>query len=365
MNRTWRVIRRAGVYFGAASLAAGLACTSRRAVEPEPRQYRIYVAAADFRSFPSRNMVYVYDADELVLQDSLAIFGNALDLAVLPDGQSLLLQLEDISNLPDVSYPVVRYDLRTWLSSWAVGGNGSEVCVLKDGAWFLNGNDVRNAADGSLIRRLADSLNLKSGPMSGTEVAATIPDSVGVYVVDTIITVVDAASGELRGQYIPRVSTGQVLEVWHAQLHPDKVRVLAIGRSAPYQSWLVIGNTQTGTTVFELSLVYPYGRVAISEDGGIAVVTDPSKPEVWDSPATVDVVDLAQLVHLKRFTWPDDIYRAAMVEFVSDDGLFVTAPYYSGPLQLFDLKTLTVIDTVFLPFPGAVPTALGAGQSPR
>ena len=353
---------------GLAALLLILACTSRRGLEPKPVNYNIYVTTGGY--YPGgeqwRDVLYVYDADSLELLDSIPLSWMPAEMAVSPDGRSIFLHGNHL-RLNNAGLDTV----------WRIPTTGTGMEILDRGRLILYGQDwldgspfgysgwlVVNTEDGSIVRTLPDSLHIGKAPIEGTEVAATVLDSHGVYIIDTIVTVIDVVTGETRGRYIPHVGSSRALEVRYVRLHPDRTTVLALGVRSAGVAWFLVGDLQTGETLFEHRLSYYYGEVAVSADGAMAVVTDPSKPFIWDSPRTVDIFNLDEMRHLKRFTVYTDINRASKVRFLPDDRTIVTAPMRTGPLQVIDLNTLTVTDSVYMPFNGYI-GALGLGPRPR
>ncbi|HUU45052.1 MAG TPA: WD40 repeat domain-containing protein [Acidobacteriota bacterium] len=345
MDPTWRIVSRTVIGIGLVVIGLALACTSRRGMDPEPLPYGIYVAATDYSITPVRFLVYVYDADSLQLLDSIPIPLEAGDMAVTPDGQAVLLK----SCCGSGERPLLRVNTATHEIEWMESALGSAVTLLNNGKWVINGSSVLNTVDGSVVRELPDTLHYWSGPQKGTETAATVVDIAGSYLIDTTVTVIDVATGTTRGRYVAHVSSGHSPYLSHVRLHPDGSRVLAIGWNGPYRSWFVVGDVQTGETLLEHRLVYPYGDIAISADGTTAVVTDPSRPMIWDSQETMDIFDLKPMRHLRRFLIPQDLSWASEVQFLPGDRQIVTSGY-PGPLQIVDLNTNSAIDSICLPF---------------
>ena len=352
------MVRRVAAILTLAALGLALACTSRRGVEPGPVSYDIYVGATfDWFSYgPGPSKLYIYDADSLTLHDSIPLESMAFDMAISADGRSLYVQMD--GPWPSYEGPLSKINARTKEVEWSRSGIGPSVTLLGNGELLLNGHEVLDPLDGSLIRRLPDSVWLGHGPSTGTEVAATVEDATSKYV-----TVLDIETGRIRGRYVPRLSSGGVAGVYYARLHPDGARVCVIGpRYRLYDSWFVVGDIRTGETLLEHALTYPFGEIALSADGSIAVVTDPSRPLIYDSYPTLDVFDLEAMTHVRRFDFASGIRWPGQVQFLPGDQSVVTAPPAeatgTGPLQVIDLTTLNVTHTIWLPpvdpFPGAL-----------
>ena len=367
MDRTRRIILRTVAVTAVVALGLVAACTSRRGMEPEPVRYNIYVTAGGYDpgGVHWRNVLYVYDADSLHLLDSVPLSTGPFEMAVSPDGRSVFLHGTG-----------VRLRSGGLDTLWTVYTVGTGMEMLDGGRLIVYGQDwhdgspfgysgwiVVNAEDGSIVQTLPDSLHIGKGPIDGTEVAATVLYSYGVYTIDTIVTVIDVATCETRGQYIPRPTAGPAIRIDYVRLHPDGRRVMLIGARSARVSWFVVGDIETGETLFAHRLFYYYGEIAVSADGVMAVVTDPSKPGIWDSPQTLDVFNLEEMRHLKRFTVYTDINRVGRVRFLPDDRRIITASWASGPLQVIDLTTLTLTDSVYVPFNEWI-GALGLGPRP-
>ena len=347
------------------ALGLFLGCVSRRGLEPGPVRYNIYVGATFgwFSYGPGPSKLYIYDADSLTLYDSIPLESMAFDMAISADGKSLYVQMD--GPWPSYEGPLSLINARTKEVEWSRSGMGPCVSLHGNGRLLLNGPDVLDPRDGSLMWHLSDSLRPGRGPASGVRIAAIVEGGASGYWDDSVITILNVSERQTSGRYVPRLSFGAVLSVYYARLHPDENRVLAIGvRDRLEHSWFVVGNTNTGETLLEYPLIYPFGEVAISADGSIAVVTDPGRPLVGDSHPTLDVFDLNAMTHIKSFEGMP-LYWPSQVRFLPDDRTIITAPtadgLSSGPLQLIDLRTLEVVKTIWLspdePFQGALGVA--------
>ncbi|MBI5867157.1 MAG: hypothetical protein HZB43_02510 [candidate division Zixibacteria bacterium] len=139
-------------------------------------------------------------------------------------------------------------------------------------------------------------------------------------------------------------------------------------RSSLHDSWFLIGDILTGATLLEHPLVYPFGEITISGNGAIATVTDPSRALLWDSRQTLDVFDLNSMTHLKRFVQSLEGFECAgQVRFLPGDETVVSAPGIRGwgPIQLINLKTMSVEKTSYLPNVEADIGALAVGRRPQ
>jgi DNA-binding beta-propeller fold protein YncE len=175
------------------------------------------------------------------------------------------------------------------------------------------------------------------------------------------VRVIDVESGEACGSYVPRLRSGRPVSAQYAVLHPDRRRVLVIARASAYESWFVVGDVQTGETLLEHGLVYPYGEIAISGDGATAVVTDPSRSLIWDSEPTLDVFDLRQMTHVWRLDHNQFKDVPGQVRFLPDDKRVVTTlPAMVGaePLYIIDVLRREVTHKIYL---SRSDTSVGAG----
>jgi hypothetical protein len=149
----------------------------------------------------------------------------------------------------------------------------------------------------------------------------------------------------LSGEYIARLKQGPTLNVVDAILHPDGSRVLALGTSVDLTSWCVVGSLETGEALLEQQLSYAQGQVAISDDGRWAGVTDPGNQGWWYTSPTVDIFDLEQMVHLKRFSTATGELEGntGQLCFLPDQPKLVVVPRYrEGPIHIIDIASLSV-----------------------
>jgi hypothetical protein len=183
MARTLRVISRMIACLGLIALGLVLACTSRRGLEPGPVRYNIYVGATfDWFSYgPGPSKLYIYDADSLTLYDSIPLESMAFDMAISTDGRSLYVQMD--GPWPSYEGPLSLINARSKEVEWSRSGMGPCVSLHGNGRLLLNGHEVLDPRNGSLVRRLPDSLWLGHGPSTGTEVATVITDPDSSFVV--------------------------------------------------------------------------------------------------------------------------------------------------------------------------------------
>lgn len=327
-------------------LAAISGCS--KTTKPKDAKYSIYRGV--------RNTIYIYDADSLMLLDSISRGYYQYALAASPDGRYLY-----VVDAPDrYSYSrLEKVDLQTRQVVWSRSnrdlGGGLQLRFLADGKLVFMGNGVLHPDDGTLLRRIGDSLVTMYGPKSGSRVAA---------IQDSVIMIIDAATGEFSGRYVPRLSNGLALVTYYARLHPDGRRVLVIGLSgSAYYSWFVIGDLVTDRTLYEYSLALPDGEVGISDDGSVAVVTDP--PEMLGLEQSLSVIDLDHLILVRKFT--DILARESQVRFLPDNRHAVLsgrADGHSGaPLRVLDVQNMTY-QTATLPQIDS-PIAAGLDIGPR
>jgi hypothetical protein len=267
-----------------------------KATKPKPVKYNIYLGASKFDTVNVDSFwgwIYAYDADSLNLVDSISM--TQIDptrrsffpdeLAVSPDGRWLYVLGASQYSIPATLWKI---DARTKQAMWSRPGFDDtkliSVQVLQNGALLLVADTVFRTEDGSMVRTLPDSLFALWGPVAGTRVAATQ---------GSIVRAIDIVTGEVSGEYVAHLASDVPLwEITTARLHPDGRRVLAVGISGGF--WLVVGDLETGQTLFQYRLNFAFGEIAISNDGNLAVVTDPGGI-IWGEYGRVYVVDLQTL----------------------------------------------------------------------
>jgi hypothetical protein len=342
-----------------------------KATKPKNVKYNLYVGATHIGSAPdsSYNRIYIYDADSLTLLDSISQAHFTAQLAVSPDGRWLYIL--DFTGHWQVM-TMWKIDARTKQVAWSRSDRGGYLRFLANGKLLLAGNDVLRPDDGGLVRHIDDSLRLLWGPAPGTVVAATVSASPPGPENDSVIRAIDVVTGEVSGRYVARLSTGVALQDIHtARLHPDGRRVLAIGvyGSVDY-SWFVVGDIETGQTLFQQRIYRHLGEIAISSDGSLAAVTDPGTPGFFEG-GTLHVVDLRTL----SFITPTPRIPGSQVRFLPGDQKIITAPaadpglWDSGPMRIIDRTTLQLEKTIWpIGFDSAGnwshPGGLGVGPRP-
>ena len=205
-----------------------------------------------------------------------------------------------------------------------------------------------------MVRRFSDSLVTLYGPVSGNKVAV---------IRDSVLAIIDATTGVISGGWVPRLSNGLPLHVVYARLHPDGRRVLAIGLyGSDDYSWFVVGAVETGERLYQHPLSLPLGEIGISDDGSLAVVTDP--PGMWGFDPALHIIDLDHLALISRLT--TNLAFQSQVHFEPDNRHVVLArasSYYgTGPLQVIGLDGMTVRT---MPLPLRAPVIGGLDIGPR
>ncbi len=333
--------------------------------KPKDVKYNLYVPATHLwagQGDSSFNRIYIYDADSITLLDSIWQAHFTENLAVSPDGKWLYVVNRTAYNVPRTLWKI---DVQTKQVVWSrsdegMGGGGAGFRLLKNGALLLLGNDVLQSDNGALVQRLDRSPHAMEGPESGTMVAATVGD--------TLVTVLDVETGKTSGQFVPRDSSGNaMMSIYRARLHPDSRRILAVGLS--YGVWFVVGDIETGETLFRHRIYRPYGEIAISSDGDLAAVTGHGTPAFGED-GPVYVFDLQTL----SFIGPTPAIPGAQVRFLPGNRRIVTAPVPdpgfsdAGPLLVINLATMTLVELIW-PMPTDPPKnenvgSLGIGPRP-
>jgi hypothetical protein len=264
-----------------------------------------------------------------------------------------------------------KIDARTkqvvWSCTTEVKRNRRQfVQILGNGRMLLSGNEVRRPEDGSLVRRLDDSLITMFGPVPGTKAAAIIrqhPTSSMGY--DSIIRVVDVATGEVSGRFVAYLTSGVPLQQFYmARLHPDGRRVLAIGLYGSYDNtWFVIGDIETGRTLFRQKIYRPLGEIVISSDGDLAAFSD-NGMSILGEGGILRIIDLQTLSPIPL----NSPVLSGQVRFLPGDRRVITAPpsdlSATGPMRVVDLNTLTLERTIWLPTVEPFIGGLGIGPRP-
>lgn len=360
-------------------------CSNERPLGPLPTQLRIYIGAIDYSDVESaHSRVFVYDFDSLALIDSFSLPARSFDLLADDDGQSLFALTTGANFRTRAIWkfdlltkkPIWHHDFNRWVEP--LDGLG-RLYELNGGLWLLANRTIFTSTSGDIIKTLPDHQVPFAGPASSTHVALGLvphgeqfPFQISGY---------DVSRDTSWGEYLPHLEAGTELEaVFTARLHPDLRRVLAIGAHGQLQnSWFVVGDLNSGETLLEHELIYPGGEIAISSDGAIAIVTDPSRTGILDSYATLDIFNLDSMKHMKRFTQsstgPGLLSRPGQLALVPGTNVLLTAPpadlSSTGGLLVVDFQDLELLKTFWLP--GKSPTFeyfiggldVGATTAPR
>jgi hypothetical protein len=344
-----------------------------KSTDPENVNFNIYVGAsyyADSSAESRRDRLYIFDADSLVLLDSISLSAPSSVMAASPDGQWLYVTGGWGGSPQAVPRAVRKVNAQTHQVDWSDEGKGIWMTLLQGGDILLYGRDVLSTSDATTLGHVDASLSPEHGALHGTKIAAIIGDPNGSETGDSVITIVDVLTGETSGRFVPRPPSGGLFLIYFALLHQDERRVLAIVTGGQSYSWLVIGDLESGETLLQDRLYSPFGQIAISADGSLAVATDPSQPGIGGTPRGVNVVDLDAMQSLKRFDNPSGLPGRATGQacFLPGGRKLVTAPLPGmfaggGPFCIIDLTTMTVTDTTY-PVQSGWGGALGAGVRP-
>jgi len=186
---------------------------------------------------------------------------------------------------------------------------------------------------------LEDTIWAGTGPNDGTEIACWTIDTSKSFP-ESIIRAVNLTDGEFRGYYRPRLSSGHYMVALRACLHPDGRRVLCTGIG--WGAWFVVGDLETGETLFEHQLFEGRGDIVVSPDGSCAVVGDDPVPGRLEGSPAVVVFDLGNLKFLKRLNG----VPGAQLRTVGNSSRLITAPASSfassGAMFIIDAQTLSI-----------------------
>ena len=233
--------------------------------DPEPVKYNVYYGSSD------QGHLYVLDADSLTIIDSIPGLDEVTGIAVSPDGAWIYAE----SGKPPGILSLKKVNMKTKEIVGMIPDDVfSTVSALGEGRMLIRGRglcrqDIVDANTFALTEMLDDSICGMRGPASGTSVVAYVGGT-------SRFRSLDITTGELKGEYIPHLESGQVISVFDAVLHQDGVRVLILGTAHPFWSWFVVGDLETGETLLQHQVFYAQGQIALSDDGSFAVVTDPS-----------------------------------------------------------------------------------------
>jgi hypothetical protein len=275
--RTWTIIL--GI-----ALTGALGC-SDQPVTPTPVKYNIYL------SHYQNEAIYIIDADSLTIIDSIPDIRLAWDIESSPDGRWLYVQTAANRSGADA---LIKFDMTSKKRVTAREGIYTDLTVLNEGGLILRHrplcaddlppHQLLNTDEFELIEEYDDSLCRRSGPSSGSWVAATLRNE------SKRIRAVNVRTNALEGTFQPRTRSGWPVDVTSACLHPNRKWVLLDGW-ANGATWAVIGDIESDSCVFDLSLASVAGSLAISSDGRWGVVTDPSRPPILGEPARVNIID--------------------------------------------------------------------------
>ncbi|MBI5867454.1 MAG: hypothetical protein HZB43_04065 [candidate division Zixibacteria bacterium] len=316
-----------------------------KSTKPKDVKYNIYRGVS--------HRIFIYDADSLVLLDSIVRQQYPEILAASPDGRSLYV----VDRADRYSYAALsKIDIESKQVVWRRDSLGGHLQFLSHGKELLCGADVVRPEDGTVIRHLVGASSGMFGPSTGSLVASTK---------DSVVAILDASTGESSGRYKPRLSNGLALLPQYTRLHPDGRRVLVIGlNGSVHYSWFVIGDVVTGETLYEYRLALPYGEAGISDDGSVAVVTDP--PEMLGIEQSLSVIDLDHLTLIRRFT--DILARESQVRFLPDNRHAVLSGRADGhslqPLRILNVVDMTYQTTTLPPMGLRIDGGLDIGPRP-
>jgi hypothetical protein len=349
-----RVINRM-LWLGIMAAALSWGCDDK-GTDPEDVNYNIYIGASYYRDSTAASrtdLLYLVSADSLTLLDSIPLPSPTYLLAVSPDGRWVYVTGAWGGSPQSIPAAVRKIDVQTKQEVWSHEGS-LLMTLLDDGEHLLHGLDVLRTSDGFPVQQIDVNLRRGDGPMPGSKIAAVFREPGQSSTADTNIVLLDVLTGDTSGHYVPRLLSGEVYRVFYVTLHQDQRRVLAITFGGQYNSWLVVGDIETGETLFQDHLYSPYGSIAISANGSLAAATDPGQPAIGGTPVGINIVDLDAMQPLKRFDEQSGLYFKAtgQAHFLPGDQKLVAAPPAGmfaggGPLCIIDLTSMTVTDTIW------------------
>ena len=216
----------------ALSLFWMLAGCNDKGTNPGPVKYNVYLGASTYMDDKQVDWIYVLDVDSLTVLDSIPQSFYINELAASPDGQYLYLW--DYNQYTDED-TIRKIDAATHETIWAryhpfvPGRESGRMFLMDKGRLLFFDQELIQASDGALVRRLEDSLYAGVGPADGTEIACWTRYWPEAGEVETIVRAVDVTDGSLRGDYRPRLSSGVVLYTFRACLHPSGQLVCCVG----------------------------------------------------------------------------------------------------------------------------------------
>lgn len=327
-------------------------------MNPPLRAERIYAGGhyevPDSDTVIAVDQIYVLDPDSFSKKDSVLLDAFPLRMASSWNGNTLFIE---VSDYPAGSDRVIALDATTHTLIWSYLG-GELGTVLDSGRiilLYIAGRKtlVVDAGTGTPIREFGDTLEFFRGEYRGFETVVSLRGAQ-----EWRLRVLDTKSLQMRGGYTPRLRNGNLIDVRFAVLHPDGSKVLAIGRrSSNTDSWFVIGDINSDSTLMDHRMIFSRGEIAISADGLWAVVTDPSN-FLNESFVSLAVIDLSQMTVVKTFTQPE-VVSPGQIRFVGDQLRVVScpAPGEIGAFQVIDIPTLQVTHTLRFPEVNSIPTS--------
>ncbi len=319
-----------------------------KGTDPAPVKYSVYVGATTWIDDKQTDLIYVLDADSLGIHDSIPQPHYVDELAVSPDGRSMYV-MEYVT--PGDEDTLRKIDIRTRATVWARWhplvpgkGYGGPLFLLDEGRLLFFDQELIQTSDGALIRELEDSVWAGTGPIAGTEIACwTLDSSNGGPFAESVVRAIDLKNGVFRGWYRPRLSSGFVLHTIRACLHPDGHRVCCAGAYHSSQNvWFVVGDLETGETLFEYQLMRGRGDIVITADGSKAVEGDHPVPGMLEGGRALDIFDLNDLTLLKKF----EGIECSQLRLVDGGRHLITAPSSgfasSGAMFVIDMQALTI-----------------------
>lgn len=328
-----------------------LGCARERGVESQSRPPVVYAGGTyytDNNDPDSKvHVVYALDADSLQVIDSTFLATSCRALLASRDGKLLFYNVHDPASWPP--WMLFGFDRVSRDTVWTVP-NAVTPCAADGGRRILvesTGNTIQvlDGHTGAVVGTLDSTFTHYAGNYRGRHVPVAVKGDG-----PTVVSALDAYSFEVSGRYIPRLLSGTKIGVRLVVLHPDEQRVLVIGvRSSTSDSWFVVGDLRNDSTLFEMQLVYPFGEIAVSADGSLAAVSDPSRPMIHDSRRTLSILDLRSMVRIKRFVEPD-LFHPAQLRMIPGSDRLACFPIggSGGPLQIVDLRSLALSATVWL-----------------
>ncbi|MEW5875894.1 MAG: hypothetical protein AB1752_12030 [Candidatus Zixiibacteriota bacterium] len=343
-------------------------------VPPEPTEYNLYYGTWDYRyhddgSWEYVHQIYVFDAADLSLRDSLPISSPAIRIEPSLDGRHLFLQRATFGH---TLLGLDKIDASTGEVLWTRPYTDSLYRRANSGVYLLaEGNLVHyqsfllDADDGHEVGFIPESLVVLGGQPAepgGSEILVTVKGDP-----DHRIRLYNIETGAVHGNWSPRLATDSsvILGIYSATLHPDQRHVLAVGSSGIWwNAWFVFGDLETGETVGDFLIGNPNGEIAIDPKRNLAIITGPHAPTL-DHPKFLYLADLDTGLPRQRLSASDYRIQTGQVCVNPFTGKLLTASGTSlggGPLAMFD-PVLLVTDTVVWP-PGN-PLAEDIAIAPR